>query len=156
VNEELSYEQVVGDFIGAEGDGNDAKWKQSAYAFLLLEKMCAPIGQVSHDTGRNPKYLKQLATTFLAFPEEGDRAQDMCFSLHLHCALATTETPEYWLDESVRHAYTVCELLRVMKGKTPKPTPLEVAEKAWKKIEKVLESNDEGSIYIREQIEGLI
>ena len=151
VNEELSYEALIGGFIDARVGSDTAIWRQAAIAYILKEKLCVATKTISGDVGFSPRYITNLAKAFGAFPEESDRALDLSFSHHL--VAATTDNPKYWIDQSTENAYSVRELSRAIRGDVL-VDPVAVAKRVWEKVEGILEQDNEGSEYIRERILG--
>ena len=150
VHEEVSYDQLISEFINARVEGDNFIWKQGAIAFFLKETMQVSAKIVSSDTGYSPRHISNLVKTFTAFPTEDTRALDLSFSHHM--LAAGTDDPAYWLDEAVKNAYSVRELKRAIDGDSPELDPVSVAQRAWKKVEQLIELDNDGSDYLKNQI----
>lgn len=150
MKQEVSYDQLISEFISARAESDNFIWKQAAIAFFLREHMQVPANTVAGDVGYSSRYISSLVKAFNAFPEESDRAMDMSFSHHL--LAAGTDDPVHWLDLACKEAWSVREMQRAINGEQPETDPLEKAQRAWNKIISILEDGDDASDYIKEQI----
>jgi len=154
VNTEISYDQLISKFLDERIEGEDSIWRQASYAFFMKEQMQVPAPKIASDVGYSSRYINELAKTFRVFPTEETRARDMSFSIHAKCA--SSDDPEYWLDQACANAYSVKELGRAMKGDdVDGDDELSNAMKLWEKVVALIESGGDGSQYIKEQIEQL-
>jgi len=153
VHEEVSYDQLISEFIDARVEGDNFIWKQSAIAYFLKESMMISAKIISGDTGYSPRHIANLVKTFSAFPTEDSRAMDLSFSHHM--VAAKTDDPKFWIDQAVDNAYSVRELQRAIDGDSPELDPVSVAQRTWKKLESLIDRDDEGSDYLKKQIKLL-
>ncbi len=147
---DVSYDQLISEFIDARVDSDSAVWRQAAIAFYMKEQMMIPAKTISSDTGYSPRYISQLVKTFSHFPEPDSRAADMSFSIHMVCAESGNAI--HWLDLACKEGWSVRDLKSAIKGEKP-PTPEEEkARKLWDKVEQALEDEGPGAEYIWQQI----
>ena len=147
---EISYDQLISELIDARVYGDDAVWRQAAIVYFLRHKLKAKMRSISADTGYSPRYLTDLAHTFSAYPEEGDRSIELSYSHHQEAA--RTDDPAYWIAEATDQGWSVRELKRAIKGEPVRKTDLEVAEALWEKIETVIAQQGEGAAYLWQRI----
>lgn len=143
---ELSYDQLISEFIDARSQSDGAIWKQAAIAYFLKERMQATSKQIATDTGYSGRYVNQLVKTFSAFPEDNERALDMSFSIHLKCA--ETDNPADWLEKAVGEGWSVRQLERAIRGEKPERSERELAEMLWDKLQAMLEKKGEGAEWL--------
>jgi hypothetical protein len=144
---EISYDSLIDRLIEAKMEGEGATWKVSAITFFLSTEMGATSKMISGDTGYTPRYISDLVKTFAAFPTEDDRASDKTFSIHMVCA--QQDDPAAWLDRAVAEGWSVRELKRAIAGEQPTPDPVEVADRLWDKILKILAEGGPGAEHLR-------
>jgi len=135
---ELSYDQLVSEFIAAKSEQDDQIWRQAAIACFLRGQMLVPAKSIAADVGYSSRYISQLIKTFEAFPDEDSRARDQSFSLHAVCA--TTDDPEAWLQRALEEGWSVRDIKEAIAGDKEEPDPV---EKVWKPVEKVLADGGE-------------
>ena len=150
---DISYDQLISEFIDARVESDDAIWRQAAIAFFLKNHMKTTGKQIASDTGYSGSYISQLIKTFEAFPDEDDRAKDKSFSLHLVCS--DTDNPADWLDRAVTESWSVRQLKRAINEGRPEKTELEVAGIIWDKLTDMLERKGEGADWLRTRITEL-
>ena len=150
--EEVSYDQLIDEFVEARKDESQTIWRQSAIAYFLQHHMAVPAKTIASDIGLTGRRVSQMSRTFECFPEESDRAQDMSFSIHQICA--ETDDPVGWLDKAVKNAWSVRELKRVIKEGSPEPDPVEQAGKLWDKVLTMIGEGGPAAEYIETQIKN--
>ena len=143
---EYSYDQLISKFIETKLESEGSIWKQAALAYYLRNELGVSAGQVAGDTGYSGRYINQLVKTYSCFPEETDRALDVSYSIHALCA--TTDRPQYWLEQVLEHGYSVRDLRKAIKGEVIQPSDLEIAEKLWDKCESMLYEGGPGAEYL--------
>ena len=147
---ELSYDQLISEFIDSCVEGENTIWRRAAIAYFLRVKLLAPAKAVSSDTGYSPRRINDLVVTFEAFPEETDRAKDLSFSHHM--LAARTDDPVKWIELAIENGWSVRDMNRVIKGESPDADPIVPIKNIWKRVLTYLEIGDAGSDYLKDQI----
>ena len=151
MNSDLSYDQLISNFIDSKVAGDAALFNQAMIAYVLKEHLGATAKQVASDVAYSARYVNILVKTYSAFPTEDSRAVDLSFSHHQ--IAAHTEQPEYWLNLAVENGWSVRELAREIRGLKESDEVLE-AEKLWNKIELILLAAGQGARLLLENFKG--
>ncbi len=150
---EVSYDQLISQFIDSRVEGDAALFRQATLAFFLKEEVGATSKQIGGDVGYSSRYINVLVKTYQAFPTEESRVIDLSFSHH--SIAAHSDNPEYWIDQAVQNGWSVRELSRAIRG-VKEADELDEAEKLWRKIELILMAAGQGAKLLIENFRGWI
>lgn len=148
----LSYDELLQHIIDLRLQEDEKAWEFAAACAVALEKFQAKPGDIGSQVGYSGKHIKNMSTAFLTFPVEEDRAIELSISHHIACLKA--DDPKSWLDRAVQEQWSVRQLKQALAGQKEKDEEKE-AERAWAKIEKILEAGGPGAALLRQKIRGV-
>lgn len=152
-----AVEQAFAAGVEMESEG---KWTQAAAVVVMLEVLRMKPKDVSSRTGLTPAMVREMARTFLAFPNPETRAADLSFSHHRYAA--RTSDPEGWLEKALKNGWSsrqLCEAIKRASAVTEKSSrdiSYAKAEKAVRLAREVLSEGGEAAGWLSSKIQELL
>ncbi len=110
----LSLEEVY-QRVATEVEGqDDSRWEMGRLMAYLLDVRRLKSASIASAIGWSSAQVREVAKTFVAFPEDHLRAKDL--SWYHHRLAAKTEDPAEWIDKAVMNEWSTRELADAIKG----------------------------------------
>lgn len=154
-------DEVIQLFVLCKEHEEDGKWGQAAVLVILQHGFGLKPSQVAAECGISPSLVREMARTFLAFPDENTRVVELSF-YHHRLAATRTDDPQKWIALAADNGWStrqMAEQIKLAKCTTEEQREeavLAKAERAFRMVREVMEAGGQPAAWLERQLKNLL